>query len=64
MTPIKVTEQLIERAKELRAKGHTQEEIALELGITQGTVSRMLRSSGLGGPLIRTRKDGRNRRGR
>lgn len=63
-TPIKVTDELIEKAKVLRAKGHTQEEIALELGITQGTVSRMLRSSGLGGPLIRTRKSGHHRRSR
>jgi transcriptional regulator with XRE-family HTH domain len=52
MTPVKVTEQLIEKAKTLRVKGKTQEEIALELGITQGTVSRILRNSGLGGPLI------------
>lgn len=52
MTPIKVTEQLIERAKALRLKGNTQEVIALELHITQGTVSRILRNNGLGGRLI------------
>ena len=44
MTPIKVTEQLIERAKVLRRQGKTQEAIAVELGVTQGTVSKILRN--------------------
>ena len=52
MTPVKVTEQLIEKTKALRMKGKTQEAIAIELGITQGTVSRILRNNGLGGHLI------------
>jgi hypothetical protein len=53
MTPVKVTEQVVERAKALRMKGKTQEVIAIELEITQGTVSRILREHGLGGHLVK-----------
>lgn len=44
---------LIYLVKELRAKGMTQSEIAAELGVSQGTVSLILRECGLGGKLVR-----------
>ena len=46
-----VDERLIAKAKELRAQGMTQEEIAVELGVIQGTVSVILRSPASGGSL-------------
>jgi transcriptional regulator with XRE-family HTH domain len=51
MTRLKVNQRMIHRIKELRAQGKTQEEIAIEVGITQGTVSVILRTHGLGGHL-------------
>jgi orotate phosphoribosyltransferase-like protein len=49
-------ERLIAKAKELRAQGMTQEEIAVELGVVQSTVSIILRQQGLGGKLVPVRK--------
>lgn len=49
----KINEQLIERIKELRAKGRTQAEIAVELKLSQGTISYVLRRVGLSGKLVR-----------
>ena len=45
-------ERLIAKSKALRKRGMTQEEIAVELGVTQGAISRILRQHGLGGKLI------------
>lgn len=54
MKPVyKVDGHLIHRAKELRAKGYTQMEIAVELKVSQGTISIILRALGLGGKLIK-----------
>lgn len=39
----KVDESLVAKAKEMRARGMKQDEIAIELGVTQGTISRVLR---------------------
>ena len=46
-----VDERLIAKAMALRKQGRTQEEIAVELGVVQGTVSTILRQHGLGGRL-------------
>ncbi len=51
--PAKVDGRMTHRIKELRADGKTQEEIAAELGVTQGTVSYILRREGFGGPLVK-----------
>jgi orotate phosphoribosyltransferase-like protein len=51
-----VDERLIAKAKALRAQGMTQEEIAVELGVVQSTISTMLRQHGLGGKLVKTQK--------
>jgi transcriptional regulator with XRE-family HTH domain len=53
MTKVKVDARMIEKIKELRIKGKKQEEISVEVGVTQGTVSQILRGSGLGGQLVR-----------
>jgi transcriptional regulator with XRE-family HTH domain len=45
MTLRKIDDRLIERVKDLRAQGKTQEQIAGEIGITQGAVSRILRQA-------------------
>ena len=42
-----VDECLIAKAKTLRAQGMTQDEIAVELGVVQSTVSTILRQHGL-----------------
>jgi len=49
-------ERLIAKAKELRAQGMTQEEIAVELGVVQSTISIILRHQGLGGKLVPVQK--------
>jgi predicted XRE-type DNA-binding protein len=51
-----VDERLIAKAKALRAQGMTQEEIAVELGVVQSTVSAILRQHGLGGKLVKAQK--------
>ena len=51
-----VDERLIAKAKELRAQGRKQEEIAVELGVTQGTISVILRQHGLGGRLAQANR--------
>lgn len=51
-----VDERLIAKAKALRAQGMTQEEIAAELGVVQGTISVILRQHCLGGKLVKTQK--------
>jgi len=48
----KVDQRMVYRIKQLRAEGKTQEEIAAEIGVAQGTVSTVLRDQGLGGPLV------------
>jgi hypothetical protein len=53
-----VDERLIAKAKTLRAQGMTQEEIAVELGVVQSTVSTILRQHGLGGKLVKAQKLG------
>jgi hypothetical protein len=49
----KVDQRLIYNAIELRKSGKTQEEIAVSLGVVQGTISIILRANGLGGPLTK-----------
>ena len=51
-----VDERLIAKAKALRKRGKTHEEIAVELGVTQGTISVILRQHGLGGKLVKAQK--------
>ena len=51
-----VDERLIAKAKELRAQGMTQEEIAVETGLVQSTISVILRRDGLGGKLAPVQK--------
>ena len=51
-----VDERLITKAKALRKRGKTQEEIAVELGVVQGTISTILRQHGLGGKLVKAQK--------
>lgn len=53
MTKPRVDQRMIYEVKALRAKGRTQEEIACEVGVSQGTVSIILRTSGMGGQLVR-----------
>lgn len=48
---------MIYKAKALRAQGKTQAEIAVVLGVSQGTVSVILRRSGLGGHLTKVGRD-------
>ena len=59
-----VDERLIAKAMALRKQGRTQEEIAVELGVVQGTVSTILRQHGLGGRSSeqRVRRHGAGRR--
>jgi transcriptional regulator with XRE-family HTH domain len=54
--PLKVNSRMIHRIKQLRAQGKTQEEIAAEVGLAQGSVSIVLRAQGLGGPLKKIRR--------
>jgi predicted transcriptional regulator len=51
-----VDERLIARAMALRKQGRTQEEIAVEVGLVQSTVSTILRQHGLGGKLVKAQK--------
>ena len=51
-----VDQRLIFEALALRRQGKTQEEIAVELGVAQGTVSVILRQHGLGGRLAQANK--------
>jgi transcriptional regulator with XRE-family HTH domain len=52
----KVDQPMIHRIKELRNQQKTQAEIAAEVGVAQGTVSLVLRTLDLGGPLVTQRK--------
>ena len=52
----KVDGRMVHQIKELRAQGLTQAAIGVEVGITQGTVSNVLRQYGLAGPLMKIRK--------
>jgi transcriptional regulator with XRE-family HTH domain len=52
----KVNQEMIYRVKQLRAEGKTQEQIAMEVGLTQGTISVILRSQGLGGYLVKLKR--------
>lgn len=47
--------EFVNRIKELRRKGLTQMEIAVEMGVAQGTVSVVLRNEGMGGKLVRVK---------
>ena len=47
---------VVAKAKTLRAQGMTQDEIAVELGVVQSTVSTILRQHGLGGKLVKAQK--------
>lgn len=47
--------EFVNRIKELRQKGLTQMEIAVEMGVAQGTVSVVLRNEGMGGKLVRVK---------
>jgi predicted transcriptional regulator len=51
-----VDERLIAKAKARRKRGKTQEEIAVELGVVQGTISTILRQHDLGGKLVKAQK--------
>ncbi len=48
-------ERLIAQIKAMRQRGMMQGEIAAEVGLSQGTVSYLLRRNGLGGRLVRRR---------
>lgn len=50
-----VDQRLIHDAIALRQQGWTQMEIAVELKVSQGTISMILRAHGWGGQLIRGR---------
>jgi orotate phosphoribosyltransferase-like protein len=50
---VKVTEKVMDKIVALRLAGMRQEEIAAELRLAQGTVSRVLRERGQGGKLMR-----------
>jgi transcriptional regulator len=52
----KVDQRLIREALSLRKQGKTQEEIAVQLGITHPPVSIILRANGAGGRLVRARR--------
>ena len=52
----KLDDQLIAKVVELRKQKMTQEAIAVELRVSQGTVSRILRKLNLGGPLVKLRR--------
>ena len=47
----RVDDQFVADAVALRKQGRKQEEIAAELGVTQGTISSVLRKQGFGGGL-------------
>jgi transcriptional regulator with XRE-family HTH domain len=49
--PKKIDQRMIHKIKELRSQNMTQEEIACDVGVAQGTVSVVLRAQGLGGKL-------------
>jgi transcriptional regulator with XRE-family HTH domain len=49
--PSRVDQRMIHKIKELRSQNMTQEEIACDVGVAQGTVSVVLRAQGLGGKL-------------
>jgi transcriptional regulator len=51
-----VDQRLIFEVLALRWQGKTQEEIAVETGVVQSTVSVILRQHGLGGPLALANK--------
>jgi transcriptional regulator len=51
-----VDEPLIAKVKALRKEGKTQDEIAVELGVVQSTVSIILRRVDLGGRLASARR--------
>ena len=55
-----VDKRLIAKAKALRAQGMTQEEIAVELSVTQTTIRFILRQHGLGGNWSRRKKQKRS----
>jgi transcriptional regulator len=54
---VKIDQRMIHRIKELREQGKKQDEIAAEVGLTQGSVSFILRAHGLGGWLVKVRKN-------
>jgi transcriptional regulator with XRE-family HTH domain len=54
--PLKVNQRMVHRIAELRAQRLTQDEIAAEVGISQGTVSVVLRAHKLGGRLPEARR--------
>jgi len=54
--PRTIDQRLVYEAVALRKQGKTQEEIATELGIVQGTVSTVLRAHGWGGPLVKPQR--------
>jgi transcriptional regulator with XRE-family HTH domain len=56
----KINQRMIYRIKELRAQQKTQEEIAIEIGVAQGTVSIILRQEGLGGHLKKDELNGKH----
>ena len=51
-----VDQRLIHDAIALRKAGKTQMEIAVELGVAQGTISIVLRAHGWGGYLVQKRR--------
>jgi transcriptional regulator with XRE-family HTH domain len=51
-----IDEGFIEKVKALRAKGWKQDEIAVELGVSQGTISKILRAHGLSGYLVKLKR--------
>jgi transcriptional regulator with XRE-family HTH domain len=52
----KIDQRMVERIKQLRAEGKTQEEIAVEVGLAQGSVSLILKAHGLGGYLVKVKR--------
>lgn len=58
MTKRKIDISMIEQAKAMRLKGEKQERIAVELGVSQGSISGILRAAKLGGQLAKAQKAG------
>jgi hypothetical protein len=55
-SPLKVDQRMVHRIKELRSQKMTQGEISAEVGISQGTVSLILRANGMGGKFAKVRE--------
>jgi orotate phosphoribosyltransferase-like protein len=59
MSEAKIDQRMIDRVRELRMEGKTQGEISAEVGLSQGSVSLILRAHGLGGYLVKKKSSWR-----